>query len=152
MFDSIVLHLAFSFLVCKFISHMNLLFMMHFMCVRCFYFVLFGTPETGFAQLQVCISFTEYWWVVCSCEVPSVSLCLISYHSTCTPLFCILCQHISRLLLSYQTCISLHCIVILESSISLWTSTALGLHSCFYGIGNQSVLPFQYFRIKKNSN
>lgn len=77
-----LLHLALSFLVCKFTSRMNFLFVVHFMSFKCFYFVLFGAPDTGFAQLQVCISFIDYWRIVYGHEVPSVSLCLISYHST----------------------------------------------------------------------
>lgn len=81
------------FSVCKCTSHMSLLFLMNFMDIRRFYFILFDTPDTGVAQLQVCISFTVYWWAVYSCEVPSVSLCLISYHPTYTPLLCVLSPH-----------------------------------------------------------
>lgn len=79
-----LLHLALSFLVCKITSHMNFLFVMHFMLFECFYFVLFGTLETGFAQLHVCMSVKDMqtWRVVYSHKVPERSLHLISYNST----------------------------------------------------------------------
>lgn len=81
MLSSMLSHLALSFLVCKLISYMNFPFVIYFMPFKCFCFVLFGTLETDFAQLQACISFTDCWRVFYSHDAPDVSLCLISYNS-----------------------------------------------------------------------
>lgn len=46
-----------------------------------FFFAIFVTPNTSFAQLQVCLSLTDHGWVVNGHEVSSGNACPIFYQS-----------------------------------------------------------------------
>lgn len=62
--------------------------------IRCFFFALFVTPKASFVQLDMSISLTDHWWIVCIPEDSSATLWPLSYHPhACTPLHCILCSH-----------------------------------------------------------
>lgn len=119
MLSSMLSHLPLSFLVCNLTSYMNFLFVMHFMSFKCFCFVLFGTLETDFAQLQACISFTDYWRVFYSHDVPDVSLCLISYNSiSALQLVCL--PFKSSALIPSPNFSALHCCAKISMSVDLY--------------------------------
>lgn len=111
MFANMFSHLSFPPLVCSSTLHPNLLQLVTFICVRCYFFVLFATRKTSFVQLR---SFFSRSRVSCLQQCQPAP-CPFSSH-TCSPPHRIPSLCCFRPLLQYEAkSSSLHCIIALES-------------------------------------
>lgn len=143
MFGNTILFPSLTLLVHKFTSHRNLLFMMHFIYVRCLHFISLVPLKLFLSSFRPAFPplTTGELIIPTGSSVPACVSFLSMPH-----LYSSLCHHISRHQLSYLYFSTLHCYI---SHQYLWSCTALYLYSCSYGMRNQSILPFQWFRVKR---